>query len=144
MQFEFPELLILSIPVWFLYRRFGQAKGATGWLRVALLVALVLALSGPRINIGGRGVDVVVVADRSLSQSAQARDNIREIILNLEDHVTTAVGSGDRFSSGLDAQTLSLAFFLNGAHGGLHLPSDVSNSKFFERGRQLLPIETGE
>lgn len=98
MQFEFPELLILSIPVWFLYRRFGQAKGATGWLRVALLVALVLALSGPRINIGGRGVDVVVVADRSLSQSAQARDNIREIILNLEDHVTTAVGSGDRLS----------------------------------------------
>ncbi|MDA0809823.1 MAG: VWA domain-containing protein [Planctomycetota bacterium] len=98
MQFEFPELLILSIPVWFLYRRFGQAKGATGLLRVALLVALVLALSGPRINIGGRGVDVVVVADRSLSQSAQARDNIREIILNLEDHVTTAVGSGDRLS----------------------------------------------
>ncbi|MFT4558280.1 MAG: VWA domain-containing protein [Planctomycetales bacterium] len=98
MQFEFPELLILSIPIWFLYRRFGRAKGVTGWLRIALLVVLVFALSGPRINVGGRGVDVVVVADRSLSQSAQARDNIREIILNLQDHVTTASTSGDRLS----------------------------------------------
>jgi len=98
MQFEFPELLILSIPIWLLYRRFGRAKGVTGWLRIALLVVLVFALSGPRINVGGRGVDVVVVADRSLSQSAQARDNIREIILNLQDHVTTASTSGDRLS----------------------------------------------
>ena len=98
MQFEFPELLILSIPVWFLYRRFGQATGVTGWLRVALLVVLVIALSGPRINVGGRGVDVVVVADQSLSQSAAARDNIRELILNLQDHVTTTSTSGDRLS----------------------------------------------
>ena len=98
MQFEFPELLILFIPVWFLYRRFGQAKGVTGWLRVALLITLVIALSGPRINVGGRGVDVVMVADRSLSQSAQARDNIREIILNLQDHVTTSATTGDRLS----------------------------------------------
>ena len=98
MQFEFPELLILSIPVWFLYRRFGQATGVTGWLRVALLVVLVVALSGPRINGGGRGVDVVVVADQSLSQSAAARDNIRELILNLQDHVTTTSTSGDRLS----------------------------------------------
>ncbi len=98
MQFEIPELLILSIPVWFLYRRFGQATGVTGWLRIALLVVLVFALSGPRINIGGRGVDVVVVADRSLSQSTAARDNIRELILNLQDHVTTTSTSGDRLS----------------------------------------------
>jgi uncharacterized membrane protein len=98
MQFEFPELLILSIPVWFLFRRFGQAKGVTGWLRIALLVVLVFALSGPRINVGGRGVDVVVVVDRSLSQSAQARGNIRELLLNLQDHVTTAAASGDRLS----------------------------------------------
>jgi uncharacterized membrane protein len=98
MQFEFPELLILAIPVWFLYRRFGQTAGVTGWLRIALLVVLLLALSGPRINVGGRGVDVVVVADRSLSQSAAARENIRELILNLQDHVTTAAMSGDRLS----------------------------------------------
>jgi uncharacterized membrane protein len=98
MQFAFPELLILAIPVWFLYRRFGQTTGVTGWLRVTLLVVLVFALSGPRINIGGRGVDVVVVADRSLSQSAEARENIREIILNLQDHVTTSATSGDRLS----------------------------------------------
>jgi uncharacterized membrane protein len=98
MQFEFPELLILSIPVWFLYRRFGQMAGVTGWLRIALLVILVFALSGPRINVGGRGVDVVVVADRSLSQSKAARENIRELILNLQDHVTTNSATGDRLS----------------------------------------------
>lgn len=98
MQFEFPELLILAIPVGLLYRRFGQADGMTGWLRMALLVVLLLALSGPQMNLGGRGVDVVVVADRSLSQSAAARENIRELILNLQDHVTTAATSGDRLS----------------------------------------------
>lgn len=98
MQFEFPELLILAIPIWFLYRRFGQATGITGWLRGALLVVLLAALSGPRLNVGGRGVDVVVVADRSLSQSPESRDNIREIIQNLQDHVTTAATSGDRLS----------------------------------------------
>lgn len=98
MQFEFPELLILAIPVWFLYRRFGKTTGITGWLRVAFLIVLVLSLSGPRINVGGRGVDVVVVADRSLSQSAEARANIRELILNLQDHVTTSAGTGDRLS----------------------------------------------
>lgn len=98
MQFEFPELLILAIPVGLLYRRFGQADGMTGWLRMALLVVLLLALSGPKMNLGGRGVDVVVVADRSLSQSAAARENIRELILNLQEHVTTAATSGDRLS----------------------------------------------
>ncbi|MDA1166333.1 MAG: VWA domain-containing protein, partial [Planctomycetota bacterium] len=98
MQFEFPELLILAIPVWFLYRRFGRTSGATSWFRVALLAVLLLALSGPRVNVGGRGVDVVVVADRSLSQSPAARDNIRELILNLQDHVTTSATSGDRLS----------------------------------------------
>lgn len=98
MQFEFPELLLLAIPVWFLYRRFGQATGVTGWIRVMLLVVLVFALSGAKLNVGGRGVDVVVVADRSLSQSAAARDNIRELILNLQDHVTTSATSGDRLS----------------------------------------------
>lgn len=121
MQFEFPELLILSIPVWFLYRRFGQARGVTGWLRIALLVVLVVALSGPRINVGGRGVDVVVVADRSLSQSAQARENIREIILNLQDHVTTAATSGDR---------LSLVTFGTASRVEYELANRISHTEF--------------
>ena len=121
MQFEFPELLILSIPVWFLFRRFGQAKGVTGWLRIALLVVLVFALSGPRINVGGRGVDVVVVADRSLSQSAQARQNIREIILNLQDHVTTAATSGDR---------LSLVTFGTASRVEYELANRISHTEF--------------
>lgn len=98
MQFEFPELLILAIPLGLLYRRFGQTEGVTGWLRVLFLTVLLLALTGPRINLGGRGVDVVVIADRSLSQSSQARENIRELIQNLQNHVTTAATSGDRLS----------------------------------------------
>ena len=98
MQFEFPELLLLFIPAWFLYRRFGQSTGVTGGLRIALLVVLLAALSGSRINVGGRGVDVVVIADRSLSQSPAARENIRELLLNLQDHVTSAATSGDRLA----------------------------------------------
>lgn len=83
-QFQFPELFLLAIPLAFAYRRWGMARGFTGVLRVTLLVLLLLALTGPRWNLGGEGIDIVVVADRSRSLPAKADESIRELIHDLE------------------------------------------------------------
>lgn len=95
-RFEFPELFLLAIPLGFLFRRFGYVKGATGWLRGGVLTLLLLAMTGPRLNVGGRGLDVIVVADRSRSMSAQSAANIQELILNLQNDITSRVATGNR------------------------------------------------
>lgn len=83
-QFQYPELFLLAIPLGFAYRRWGTARGFTGVLRVTLLALLLLALTGPRWNLGGEGIDIVVVADRSRSLPAKADESIRELIRDLE------------------------------------------------------------
>src|SRR5689334_2687466 len=59
-RFQYPELFLLGIPLWMLFQRWGQTSGATGWLRFVLMTSLLIALTGPEINIGGRGIDVIV------------------------------------------------------------------------------------
>ncbi len=93
-RFLFPQLFLLAIPVWFAYRRWGRAPGIAGGLRCALLAVLLLALTGPQINRGGQGLDLVVVADRSRSLPPQSEDRIRELIQNLE----RQRGRGDRIA----------------------------------------------
>ena len=83
-QFQYPELFLLAIPLAFAYRRWGVARGFTGVLRVTLLVLLLLALTGPRWNLGGEGIDIVVVADRSRSLPAKADESIRALVRDLE------------------------------------------------------------
>jgi Mg-chelatase subunit ChlD len=135
-QFLYPELFLLTIPLWFAVRRWGRlgsetawllavpfwltlygwqfvpavsgwvlpvtvwlgmrewvrAAGVTEWLRLVIVVLLLFALSGLQWNLGGRGIDILVVADRSHSMPAKAHDNIRELIQNLERNR----GTGDR------------------------------------------------
>jgi Mg-chelatase subunit ChlD len=83
-RFQYPELFLLAIPAWFAFRRWGKVSGATGWLRLTILGVLLLALSGPEIDIFGRGLDVVVVVDRSRSLPDKASENILELIQNLD------------------------------------------------------------
>ncbi|MEX0717358.1 MAG: VWA domain-containing protein, partial [Planctomycetaceae bacterium] len=92
MHFQFPELALLAIPAFFAYRRWGRAPGATGWIRIATLIALLLALTGPEIDVGGKGIDIVVVADRSRSMPPEAQENVKELIDNLDRNR----GLGDR------------------------------------------------
>ncbi len=91
-QFQYPELFLLAIPLWLAYRRWGRVSGVTGWLRLVLLVVLLLALTGPKLNVGGRGLDVIVIADRSRSMPTSSHQNIRELVQNLENNR----GPGDR------------------------------------------------
>jgi hypothetical protein len=71
--FQYPEVLLLAVPV-------GLPTGGGG------------ALAGPRLNLGGKGLDVIVVTDRSRSMSAAAQKNVVELIHELEHNRK----SGDR------------------------------------------------
>jgi len=82
--FQYPEVLLLAIPVGIAYSRLSRATGVTAWLRIALLAALVTALAGPRLDLGGKGIDVIVVADRSRSMPPAAQDGVLALIHDLE------------------------------------------------------------
>ncbi len=83
-ELSYPEFLLLSIPAMIAYRRYGRAKGVTGWLRLTLLIVLLICVCGPQMNLGGYGVDVIAVVDRSRSMPAQSDDSILELLTNLE------------------------------------------------------------
>ncbi|HXY36879.1 MAG TPA: vWA domain-containing protein, partial [Planctomycetaceae bacterium] len=82
--FQYPEVLLLAIPVGIAYARLSRARGVTAWLRIALLAVLVAALAGPRLDLGGKGIDVVVVADRSRSMPPASQDSVLALIHDLE------------------------------------------------------------
>ena len=92
LAFLFPPLLFLLIPLLLLlfWRARSTAVGAI--VRVLLVAGLVLVASVPLAPIGGRGVDVVVVVDRSRSMPVESRARSLEIIKLLEGHR----GAGDR------------------------------------------------
>lgn len=83
-EFYYPELLLISIPLAVFLWRFGWIGKATAFVRAEIALLLVLALAGPLYNLGGKGIDVIVVADRSRSISQQAQKNIAELIHNLD------------------------------------------------------------
>ena len=91
-HFRYPELFLLVVPVAWAFWRWGAMRGVTGWLRASVAFLLLLAITGPEVRLGGRGMDVIVVADRSRSMPAAAGENVRELIDNLDRNR----GPGDR------------------------------------------------
>lgn len=91
-EFAYPEMLLLGLPLWYCYARWGQAKGVTGWLRLIVALLLLVALAGPSVRSTGEGVDVVVLVDRSVSMPPGSTATQRDLIEALE----TARGAGDR------------------------------------------------
>ncbi len=127
-HFQFPEFLLLAIPIGFAFHRWGgfrvdwrwlvpvaawvvmawfvplpwwahlwlivpivlslrpwlRQAGVTGGLRFAIMTLLLIALTGPEWNLGGQGIDVVIVADRSRSMPLDAHSHVRELIANVE------------------------------------------------------------
>ena len=92
LRFQYPEIGLLAIPLGFAYWRWGRVKGTTGWLRAGLLVLMLLVLTAPEWDVGGRGIDVVAVVDRSRSMTADAEQRIIELLTNL----MKGRGAGDR------------------------------------------------
>ena len=89
---RYPELLLLAVPVAWAFWRWGRLRGVTGAVRAVVAALLIFALSGPELRTGGRGMDVIVVADRSRSMTSTAAANLRELIANLDRNR----GAGDR------------------------------------------------
>ena len=91
-SFLFPELLLLIVPLLFVYVWRGRATALGGIVRVFMLVLLALLAAVPLAPFGGKGVDVVIVADLSRSMPLESRGRLREIITLLEERRAT----GDR------------------------------------------------
>ena len=66
--------LWVVIPIGLSLRGWLHQAGMTGALRLSVVVLLLLALAGPVWNVGGEGIDIVVVADRSRSMPAGSRE----------------------------------------------------------------------
>ncbi len=91
--FHYPEFFLLLIPLGLAFHRWGRTKDrVTGGLRLLLALLLLLAITGPEINLGGEGLDVIVVVDRSRSMLDADGENAVELIENLERNR----GTGDR------------------------------------------------
>ena len=90
--FLYPELLLLVVPLLFLYFWRGRATALGGAVRIVILAVLTLLAAVPLAPFGGKGVDVVVVADLSRSMPAESRTRVREIVTLIEQQRA----SGDR------------------------------------------------
>ena len=88
----FPELLLLLVPLLFVYWWRARATALGGGVRIAILVLVALVAAIPLAPIGGKGIDVVVVADLSRSMPADSRARILEVV-KLVEHER---GAGDR------------------------------------------------
>lgn len=88
----FPELLLLIVPLIYVYLWRGRASALGGAARVIMLVLLTLLAAVPLAPIGGRGIDVVAVVDLSRSMPAESRARTLEVIKLIE----ARRGTGDR------------------------------------------------
>jgi Mg-chelatase subunit ChlD len=81
----FPELLLLIVPLLFLYFWRTHAAGLGGAFRIGALVIVTLLAAVPIASIGGKGVDVVVVVDVSRSMPETSRARALELIRLVEE-----------------------------------------------------------
>jgi len=88
----FPELLLLIVPLLFVYFWRGRSPGLGGLVRIVILALLAIVAAVPLAPLGGRGVDVVIVADLSRSMPADSRTRALEVIRMLDQRAST----GDR------------------------------------------------
>ncbi len=72
-------LWLLPVALWLVWKH-ARAPGPQGALRGLLWALACLVLAGPRLQMGGRGMDVVVVLDESLSVAETERQGYRELV----------------------------------------------------------------
>jgi Mg-chelatase subunit ChlD/uncharacterized membrane protein len=84
LSFLFPQLLLLAVPLLFVYFWRGRSSALGGAVRVLMLSVVALIAAVPLAPLGGKGADVVVVADLSRSMPGDTRGRVLEIIKLLE------------------------------------------------------------
>lgn len=77
---------LLPVVCWFGLRKWARSATVTDWLRFAIVCCLLLCLGGPKINWSGKGIDVILVIDRSRSLPEYAVTNIAELQETLNDN----------------------------------------------------------
>ena len=92
MSVLFPALLLLVVPLLVVYFWRGRSAGIGGIVRFVVLLGIALLAAVPLAPLGGKGVDVMVVADLSKSMPADSRARVLEIVKLLEQRRAT----GDR------------------------------------------------
>lgn len=65
MSLLFPQLLLVFVPLLAAYLWRGRAPAVGGLVRIVILVVLTPIAAVPLVPRGGKGVDVVVLVDRS-------------------------------------------------------------------------------
>lgn len=83
-SFLFPALLLLIVPLLFVYFWRGRAAALGGAVRVLMLIVITLIAAVPLAPLGGKGADVIVVADLSRSMPADSRARALEIVNVIE------------------------------------------------------------
>ena len=83
-SFLFPELLLLVVPLLFVYFWRGRAAAPGGYVRVLMLVLLALIGAVPLAPLGGKGLDVVAVVDLSRSMPSDSGGRVLEIVRLIE------------------------------------------------------------
>ena len=83
-----------SVPLLVIYFWRGRSSALGGAVRDrAMLVLLALVAAVPLAPLGGKGVDVVIVADLSRSMPADSRARALEIVKLLEQQRARAIAS---------------------------------------------------
>ncbi|TQF17822.1 VWA domain-containing protein [Myxococcus llanfairpwllgwyngyllgogerychwyrndrobwllllantysiliogogogochensis] len=142
MTFSLPQAWVLLLPLGLFLWKFGRRPGPPMWLRAALLVLTVGALSGPELRRADAGSDVVVVVDRSASMPRDIDRTAQELVSHLEsqrrpgDRVGVIVfGREPRVEQPLSS---------GGAFGGFTRPVDAESSDLsaaLDAANALIPQE---
>ncbi|MCP3139205.1 VWA domain-containing protein [Pyxidicoccus xibeiensis] len=126
MSFSLPQAWVLLLPLGLFLWKYGRRPGPPMWLRAALLVLAVGALSGPELRLGTAGSDVVVVVDRSASMPRDVDRTAQELVTLLE----AQRRPGDRVgvvTFGREAR-VEQSLSASGSFGGFTRPVDAEAS----------------
>ncbi len=126
MTFTLPLAWVLLLPLGLFLWKYGRRPGPPMWLRAALLVLVVGALSGPELRLANAGSDVVVVVDRSASMPRDLDRTAEELITLLE----AQRRPGDRVgvvTFGREAR-VEKSLSAGGGFGGFTRPVDIEAS----------------
>jgi hypothetical protein len=89
----YPELLLLLVPLVFFYFWRARSRGVGGITRLVILATLALLAAIPLAPLGGKGVDVVVVADLSRSMPRTRAAGNSKSSISLRNDAPQAIAS---------------------------------------------------
>lgn len=77
---EYPEFLLLLIPLFWFYRQKLREDGVIGWIRILLLLLCVLALTRPSWEKEGESRNLILLIDRSASLPPGSPKTTKELL----------------------------------------------------------------